>query len=172
MEYNNLHREIIENALHRLDESTRMIRTSFDKLSEQDIWKKPNTSSNSVGNLMLHLCGNMHQYIISSLGNTPDIREREKEFSTDSGYTSEELLALLEEKVERVKEVISSCSAEDMLLKREVQGFNLSGLGIIIHVVEHYSYHTGQIAFWTKILNDQDLDFYRGVDLNSKNIET
>ena len=65
---------------------------------------------------------------------------------------------------------IRNLSEEDLLKVRSVQGFEHSGTGIIIHVVEHYSYHTGQIAFWTKLLKDKDLGFYAGHDLNKKNI--
>jgi len=52
---------------------------------------------------------------------------------------------------------------------RSVQGFSFSGVGVIIHAVEHYSYHTGQIAFWVKQLKEKDLGFYNGTDLNIKN---
>jgi len=71
--------------------------------------------------------------------------------------------------MEQAKSSIRNCSPEALLKIREVQGFRLSGTGIIIHVVEHLSYHTGQIAFWTKILKDKDLGFYDGMDLNTKN---
>jgi len=164
-----LRQEIIDNALYRLDESTRMIKSSLKRLHDEDVWKKPNDSSNSIGNLILHLCGNMHQYIIAALGNSVDIREREKEFSATSGFTKEELLGMLQEKVDLVKETIKTCTITNLLDKREVQGFNFSGIGIILHVVEHYSYHTGQIAYWTKIIKNQDLGFYAGIDLTVKN---
>lgn len=168
-EVDKLRQEIIENALYRLNEGTRMIVSSIQLLNNEEIWNKPNASSNSIGNLILHLCGNMHQYIIAALGDAPDIRERDSEFSADPGYSTEELLTMLKKKVALVKETIASCTIENMLRTREVQGFHLSGIGIILHVVEHYSYHTGQIAYWTKILKDQDLGFYDGIDLTVKN---
>lgn len=168
-EANKLRQEIADNAIYRLNEGTRMISSSLLLLNEKDIWKKPNASSNSIGNLILHLCGNMHQYIIAALGDAPDIRERDSEFSADPGFTARELITMLKKKVELVKETIAPCTIENMLKTREVQGFNLSGIGIILHVVEHYSYHTGQIAYWTKILKDQDLGFYDGIDLTKKN---
>jgi len=162
--------EFIENSLYRLDESTRMVEISFGQLKEADIWKKPNQSSNSIGNLILHLCGNITQYAISSLGDSEDTRNRDMEFSTSSGHSKEQLLQMLLEVVEQTKRTIHSSSAEQLVKKREVQGFFLSGIGIIIHVVEHYSYHTGQIAFWTKLLKDKDLGFHEGIDLNIKNL--
>ena len=157
--------EFIENSIYRLDESTRMITKSFAELSEADIWRKPNHSSNSIGNLILHLCGNMRQYAIASLGEKPDTRMRNEEFAAEGGFSKLELLAKLTETVETAKATILNATTEQLTKKRIVQSFNLSGIGVIIHVVEHYSYHTGQIAFWTKLLKDKDLGFYEGVDL-------
>jgi len=161
--------EFIDQAALRLEENHPRIEKCLNELEEDDIWKRPNTSSNSVGNLILHLCGNMTQYIISSLGETEDTRERDKEFSAQSGYNKAELMDRLKSTVNQSIQVIQGLAEEDLLKVRSVQGFNHSGIGIIIHVVEHYSYHTGQIAYWTKLLKDKDLGFYAGLDLNKKN---
>ncbi len=163
------HAEFILQGLLRLNENTPRIKKCLDQLNESEIWKRPNNSSNSVGNLILHLCGNITQYIISSLGKADDIRNRDAEFSATGGYTKNELLELLNKTVQKAGEIIRNCSYDELMRERSVQGFNFSGIGIIIHVVEHYSYHTGQIAFWTKLLKDQDLGFYDGYDLNIKN---
>ena len=157
------------NATYRIDESMRMIVKSLEYVDDVDIWKKPNPSSNSIGNLILHLCGNITQYIISSLGHKADLRKRDEEFSTEGGANKTELMSKLEKVINEAKEVIDQAGKEDLMKVREVQGFNLSGIGIIIHVVEHLSYHTGQIAYWIKLLKDKDLGFYDGVDLNIKN---
>ncbi|MGB5821373.1 MAG: DinB family protein [Saonia sp.] len=161
--------EFIQNALYRLDESTRMIVKSLEELSDDELWRRPNNVSNSIANLILHLCGNIGQYAISSLGETTDIRNRDSEFSTDGGMNKTELLAALNKTVDKAKEIIESATIDRLLQKREVQGFHFSGIGIVIHVVEHYSYHTGQIAFWVKQLKNKDLGFYEGIDLNIKN---
>ncbi|SFF57650.1 DinB family protein [Thermoflexibacter ruber] len=138
-------------------------------LSEEEVWHKPNANSNSIGNLILHLCGNMTQYILSGLGGKPDERQREAEFSASGGLNKEELLARITEVVIQVQQVISQIDEATLLKKRIVQGFEMTGVGIIIHVVEHFSYHTGQIAFWTKLLTNEDLGFYKGMNLNAKN---
>ncbi|MDH7445694.1 DinB family protein [Aquimarina sp. 2201CG14-23] len=161
--------EFTEQIIYRLNESTRMVTISFNQLSENDIWKRFNESSNSIGNLILHLCGNITQYAISSLGNKEDKRERDAEFSAQEGFSKKELLYKLTNIVEEAKEVIQDCTYSEWMRKREVQGFNFSGIGIAIHVTEHYSYHTGQIAFWTKQLKNKSLGFYEGIDLNTKN---
>ncbi|SFR84980.1 DinB family protein [Maribacter stanieri] len=163
--------EIVENALYRMDESTRMIKKSLAEISEDEVWQKPNPSLNSIANLMLHLCGNISQYIISSLGETEDKRNRDDEFSVTGGLTKDELFTKLESVVDDAKRVIFNVTPNQLVKMRSVQGFSFSGVGIILHAVEHYSYHTGQIAFWVKQLKNKDLGFYDGIDLNKKNID-
>ncbi len=166
---NQIQEEFVLNANYRMDESLRMIKICLDKLSEEVIWQKPNETTNSIGNLILHLCGNITQYGIASLQGMEDNRNREEEFSILSGYSKKELFQKLVSTVEDAKKAISEVTIEELLKKRLVQGFEFSGVGNIVHVVEHFSYHTGQIALWTKILNNQDLGFYDGMNLNTKN---
>jgi len=161
--------ELVKNTLYRMDENTRMIKKSLAEISEEEVWQKPNPSLNSIGNLILHLGGNISQYIISSLGETEDIRKRDVEFATVDGLNKAELLEKLEDVVDTAKRVIFDATLNQLVKMRSVQGFSLSGVGIILHAVEHYSYHTGQIAFWVKQLKNEDLGFYDGMDLNIKN---
>ena len=161
--------ELVKNALYRMDESTRMIKKSLGNVTDNEIWQKPNDSLNSIGNLILHLCGNMTQYIFSSLGEVEDKRNRDAEFQTKDGLTKDELIKKLENTVDDAKRVIFDAKPEQLVKIRSVQGFSFSGVGVIMHAVEHFSYHTGQIAFWVKLLRDKDLGFYDGMDLNTKN---
>ncbi|MBA4743923.1 MAG: DUF1572 family protein [Muricauda sp.] len=164
-----LQEELVWNAGYRMNESLRMIKICLEQLSEDEIWQKPNKSSNSIGNLILHLCGNITQYGIASIQNLEDSRQRDEEFSTVSGYTKAELVKKLEDTISDAKRAFYDAPLNELLRKRNVQGFNFSGVGNIIHVTEHLSYHTGQIALWTKILQNKDLGFYGDVDLNIKN---
>lgn len=158
-----------ENAIYRMLDSIRMIEQSLSYFNDDETWQKPNAELNSMANLLLHLSGNIQQYIISSLGMLPDIRQRDLEFSTYKGQTKEEVLQELKTIVNKAIEVIETCEETELLRTREVQGFELDGIGIIMHVVEHLSYHTGQIAFWVKYCKEKDLGFYDGQDLNSLN---
>jgi uncharacterized damage-inducible protein DinB len=161
--------EFTSQAIHRIDENAKKIAVCLNEFEETEVWKRSNQNSNSVGNILLHLCGNIRQYAISSLGNKPDTRERDKEFSADGGYSKKELHKKFLDTVEEAKNIIQNISNEELLRKRTVQGFSYSGIGIIIHVTEHLSYHTGQIIFWTKLLKNKDLGFYTGINLNAKN---
>ena len=161
--------EIKAQIILRMEENTPRIEKCLAELTESEVWQRPNPASNSVGNLILHLCGNITQYAISSLGNRPDVRDRDVEFAATEGFSKSELLEKLTSTVNQAVETIHSASREELLRVRTVQGFDMSGIGIIVHVCEHYSYHTGQIAFWTKILKNKDLGFYAGIDLTVKN---
>ncbi|NND62420.1 MAG: DUF1572 family protein [Flavobacteriaceae bacterium] len=161
--------EFKNDAIFRLRESNRMNLKSLEHISEKELWLRPNSKANSIANLLLHLCGNIRQYAISSLGGTKDIRERDSEFSTTEGFEKTELITQLFDTVEEAIETIENASEEQLLRKRNAQGFNLSGIGIVMHVVEHYSYHTGQIAFWVKQLKEIDLGFYDSSQLNIQN---
>lgn len=165
--------EFISESISRLEENTPKIQKCLDALSEAEVWQRPNPSTNSVANLILHLCGNMGQYILSSLGEVEDTRDRDAEFSMTGGFTKAALMDKLQSTVAACAEVIRSQKNSDLTdfceRKRSVQGFSLTAIGIIIHVIEHYSYHTGQIIFWTKLLKDKDLGFYANTNLNVKN---
>jgi len=166
---NKVAKEMINQAIFRMEESSRMVNIALESISDDEIWKRPNESSNSIANLILHLCGNITQYVISSLGEQEDVRERDKEFSATEGQSKSKLLDKLLHTVKTAKETMKSVTIEQLLRERDVQGFRMSGIGIVMHAVEHYSYHTGQIAFWVKHLRNNDLGFYAGKDLNTKN---
>jgi uncharacterized damage-inducible protein DinB len=157
-----------EQSIYRIKESHKRIIACIDLLDESQIWLKPNLALNSTGNLILHLCGNITQYIISTLGGAPDLRKRDAEFATTGGKSKEELKSLFSNVIEQSIQCISNTSDGDLSALKKVQVYELTGVGIIIHVTEHLSYHTGQIAFLTKLLLEKDLGFYAGLDLNKK----
>jgi uncharacterized damage-inducible protein DinB len=153
----------------RMGECLDKIRKCLEMLDDANFWYRPNPSSNSVGHLLLHLSGNIRQYILSGLGGADDTRQREKEFlyPADNGRT--EIEGDFFETAETARKLIENLSDGALGKQKTVQGFQLTGLGIVLHVVEHLSYHTGQIAYLTKLKTDTDLGFYRGIDLNATN---
>ncbi len=162
-------REFAEQIARHMEMNTPRIEKCLAELSETELWQRPNPGSNSVGNLLLHLCGNITQYVLCSLGGLPDHRVRDAEFSAEAGPGKAELYEKIQKTVQQATQIIRNASQEEMLRVRTVQGFEMSGIAISIHVCEHYSYHTGQIAFWVKLLKNKDLGFYAGIDLNAKN---
>ncbi|MCI5080220.1 MAG: DUF1572 domain-containing protein [Saprospiraceae bacterium] len=157
--------ELIEQSIFRLRENILKIEKCLLEFRDDEIWQRPNEVSNSLGNQIVHLCGNVTQYIIAGLGEKDDNRQRDAEFEMEDGFSKMELLKKLNRVTEEASDIILQQTDESLLELREVQGFKLTGIGILIHVVEHFSYHTGQIVFWTKILRKRDMGFYDGMDL-------
>lgn len=162
-------RALIAEAKRRMfDESQARIVTCLRALSVEQVWRRPNAQSNSVGNLVLHLSGNIRQWIISGLGGAADERQRDAEFAERGPMPVEELLQRLNETMHEARATLDRVDPATLLQPRRVQGYSESGLSIIVHVVEHLSYHTGQIAYITKAAAATDLGFYRGQNLNAK----
>lgn len=162
-------KEFLEQSVYRLSLNYPRIEKCLNALSDEEIWHKPNNSSNSIGNLVLHLSGNITQYIISALGGKEDNRNRDSEFETKGGSRRIELLDKIKQISMHACDIIKGLEGKQLIKNYEVQGYTLSGIAIIIHVAEHYSYHTGQITLLTKLAKDIDTGYYRGMDLNKKN---
>lgn len=140
------------------------IRSCLDELPEDDLWWRPNSASNSVANLLLHLSGNARQWIVSGIGGAEDIRERQAEFDARGGSGAGELLARLESTVDEADRVLASLDPGRLPERLVIQGTDTTVLGAVYHVVEHFGMHTGQIAYITKMRTDKDLAFYEVED--------
>lgn len=136
------------------------IRRCVDELEPEDVWWRPNDVSNSVGNLMLHLAGNTRQWIVSGVGGAEDVRRRSREFARREG-DPEAAYARLDEAVEEAGGVLRDLDPAGLGETRTIQGTRVSVLEAVYHVVEHFSMHTGQIVFVTKLRTGRDLRFYR-----------
>lgn len=130
-------------------------------LSEEEIWWRPNRASNSVGNLVLHLQGNVRQWIISGLGKQPDQRDRDREFAETGPIPRRALLAGFRKTVNEAGEVLVTLSPSDLVRMFSIQGYSVTGLEAIGHVAEHFAFHAGQIIFVTKLKCGKDLRFTR-----------
>lgn len=152
-------------TLHFLDWNLKRTNRCLDELTDTQLWQRPNENSLSVGNQLLHLCGNIRQWVLTGLGGAPDVRHRAEEFSARGGVDKATLRAMLTTVIQESMAVIAGLTEAEVLAEREVQGFRHDGVFILMHVTEHLSYHVGQVIFWTKALKDIDLDLYAGHDL-------
>ncbi|SPF55009.1 conserved hypothetical protein [Candidatus Sulfopaludibacter sp. SbA4] len=155
-----LQREFLDHSADKLRQYTGRIETCLGMLKPEQVWARGGDNENAVGNLVLHLCGNVRQWIVSGVGGRPDIRERDREFSARGGISSAELIERLRATVEEAAAVIHAVTAARMADKLVIQGYSVSVMEAIYHVVEHFSMHTGQIIFATKLLTGTDLGFY------------
>ena len=133
----------------------------LQQLSEEEIWWRPNSESNSAGNLVLHLCGNVRQWIISGLGGAEDMRERDREFAERGPIPRKALVTQLRRTVHVARRVLARLSDDSLSRKYVIQGFHVTGLDAAFHVTEHFGYHTGQIIYITKLKRAHDLRFTR-----------
>ena len=129
-------------------------------LSEEDLWWRPNEASNSIGNLILHLSGNVRQWIVSGVGGKADTRKRQEEFDATGGMKKGEVVKLLQETVQDACDVLRSASPERLLERGVIQGKDVQLFYAVYHAVEHFSMHTGQIIQMTKQRVGKDLKFY------------
>jgi uncharacterized damage-inducible protein DinB len=156
----NLARPFLAQASHLLLQVHLLrIEACMRELSPEQIWWRANPVSNSVGNLALHLEGNVRQWIVSGLGGRPDRREREKEFSELGPIPRRTLLARLRKAVTDADRVMRKLNGVALAWTYSIQGFRVSGLSAVFHVAEHFSHHAGQIILLTKMLRGKDLKF-------------
>ena len=137
------------------------LRACVESLTDEQIWWRPNAPSNSVGNLLLHLNGNVRQWIVDAFRKQEDRRDRPAEFSAQGDASGAELLERLGATVNEALSVIAGLTEAELVAPMEIQGYQTTGLAAVYQVVEHFGLHFGQIAYITKMLQDRDLGFYR-----------
>jgi len=137
------------------------LRTAVEPLTEEQVWWRPNDASNSIGNLILHLNGNVRQWLVDSFNGTEDGRDRPAEFSATGGVPAEALLARLGATIDEAGTVLGRLTAEELRAPYTIQGYHVRGLDAVYQVVEHFGLHYGQIAYIAKSLTGVDLGFHK-----------
>jgi uncharacterized damage-inducible protein DinB len=136
------------------------IRQCVAVLPEGAVWKRANESSNSIANLLLHLAGNIRQWIVGGVGGKEVARDRASEFSAQNGASANELFGELEQALKEVDGILASLDPSELTRERKIQGRNTTVLSAIYHVVEHFAMHTGQIVLMTKAAAPDAIHFY------------
>ena len=134
---------------------------SLAGLTAEDVWWRPNAVSNSIGNLMLHLAGNVTQWILGGVGGHPYARHRQQEFDERTPFPTSDLVARLSSVVLSADGVIAGLDATTLAERRQIQGYEVSVLEAVYHVVEHFGMHTGQIILLSKARSARDLALWR-----------
>jgi hypothetical protein len=138
-------------AANELTEALDRIRHCLGQLTDEQVWWRSQPWMNSIGNLVLHLCGNVRQWIIAGLGGAADVRNRPAEFAERGPIPKEELSSKLDAVVSEAKEVLGRLTARQMLEVRRIQGFNVSGFGAIFSSIPHFRGHTQEIVHLTRL---------------------
>lgn len=136
------------------------INQCIDECDQELLWYQPNENCNSIGNLVLHLEGNVRQWIVSGIGGETDIRQRNEEFKPNRGIPAEELKEKLNKLKEELLPRLNQLTEDDLLKTYRIQTFSLTGIGVLLQVTEHFSYHLGQITYLVKHYKNIDTGYY------------
>lgn len=147
------HRKLLEEYWPRL-------RGCVESLTDEQVWWRPNGTSNSIGNLVLHLDGNVRQWLVASFNRLEDTRNRPAEFNEQKLIPRSALLDQFGATMQQASEVLAGLTEADLLSHFDIQGYKVSGLAAVYQVVEHFGMHYGQILYVTKMLRGEDLGFY------------
>jgi uncharacterized damage-inducible protein DinB len=152
--------EFLSYSVTKLRQQSEQIETCVAMLTPEQVWQRGGESQNAVGNLLLHLTGNIRQWILAGIAGMPIERDRDAEFAARGGVAPVELLLDLHNVVGDAVRVIEALPAARLVEPVRIQGHDVSVLEAIYHVVEHFSGHTGQIILLTKAFTHAELGFY------------
>ena len=147
----NLTSAVASDVVNCLDASLTKISHCLEQLTDEQVWWRPHHSMNSIGNLILHLSGNVRQWITSGVGGEPDVRNRPEEFSEQRRISKDDLVHELAKTVAQAKEVVSRLTAPQFLEQRRIQGFEVNCFGAIFDSITHFKGHTQEIICLTRM---------------------
>lgn len=151
----------LDTAVRNLEQSCGRIQECLDKLGEDQIWVRGSENENAIGNLVLHLCGNVRQWIGFGIGGRTDVRMRDREFNARGGAERSDLKERLRATVEDATAILRAADPDSLTRKVTIQNYEVTALEAIFHCVSHFGQHTGQIILLTKAFTHEDLGFYR-----------
>jgi hypothetical protein len=143
-----------------LDEHWPRMRSTVEALTDEQVWWRPNPASNSIGNLLLHLNGNVGQWLVASFNHLEDQRNRPAEFKERRRLPKASVIDQLDRTMQEATKVLARLTTTELAAIYEIQGYTVSGLAAVYQVVEHFGLHYGQIVYITKALRAEDLGFY------------
>jgi hypothetical protein len=140
----------LSHSINKLKQMTALVEASFQKLDADQIWNRGGDTQNSIGNLVMHLSGNVRQWIGWSVGGLPDIRRRDEEFAAGTAIAPAELLSNLMNTVEEALAILENLPVDRLTERVPTQNGERTVLEVIYQVVGHFQQHTGQIIFAEK----------------------
>jgi uncharacterized damage-inducible protein DinB len=148
----------LDHSSKKLEQSAKDMRVCLGKLTDEQLWERHGEHENAVGNLILHLCGNMRQWIMHGVAGAKDVRVRDAEFNARDGWNPAALAELFEKTVAEARSVIDAVTSERLVERITPQNREVSVLEAIYQVVGHVQQHAGQIIVLTKQMTGKDLD--------------
>jgi hypothetical protein len=162
----------VDVSIRKLELFLSRIRECVQKLNSEQIWMRHGEHENAVGNLILHLNGNVRQWIVSGIGGEPDRRMRDLEFTARGDLDPAQLMGRLEGTVAEAVAVLKRFAPERLVKTYQPQKYRITILEGIYSCVEHFAQHTAQIIFATKLLTGQEMGFYSHLSQPTHNEKT
>jgi hypothetical protein len=141
---------VLTGARESLAKGMKKIHHCLNQLTDEQLWWRPRAEMNSIANLMLHLAGNLRQWIVAGVGGAPDVRDRPGEFADRSGEPKAAVLEKLAGVVRECEEVLARLDADQLLSRRRIQGFDVTVMKAIFDVVPHFQGHVQEIIHMTR----------------------
>jgi uncharacterized damage-inducible protein DinB len=154
-------KEFLRISIEKLRRSGSRIEDCVGRLDHEQIWTRNADNVNSIGNLVLHLCGNVRQWIGFGIGDLADQRNRDSEFAARGGLDPKELMERSRKTVSDAIDILGNFDAARLMDKVTIQNMEVTRMEAIYQVVEHFAQHTGQIIFVTKMLTGEDLGYFK-----------
>jgi uncharacterized damage-inducible protein DinB len=154
-------KEFLRISIEKLRRSGSRIEDCVGRLNHEQIWTRNADNVNSIGNLVLHLCGNVRQWIGFGIGELADQRNRDSEFAARGGLDPKELMERSRKTVSDAIDILGNFDAARLMDKVTIQNMEVTKMEAIYQVVEHFAQHTGQIIFVTKMLTGEDLSYFK-----------
>ena len=152
--------EFLRVARTELRQGSDRVCDCLGRLSAEQIWHRDHAIENSIGNLVLHLSGNVRQWILAGVGGQPDNRDRDWEFATREALPAEVLAERLSGTVAEAEDLLADLPPDSLMEKRSIQVYDVTVLHAITHVLTHFAGHVGQIIWATKHVTGHDLGYY------------
>jgi uncharacterized damage-inducible protein DinB len=165
-------RLFLDYSVQKLQQAAGRVDECLVRLTEEQVWARGSANENAIGNLVLHLCGNVNQWVICGVGGAESSRDRDAEFAAQGGTSLPALRDTLRATVNAAVAVIKSQTAEQLPRPIQIQNYDVTAMTAIYHVVEHFAGHAGQIIFATKMLTGDDLGFYKHLKYSSNTEKT
>ncbi|MGB1928117.1 MAG: DUF1572 family protein [Mariniblastus sp.] len=143
-----------------LNQATIKVKHCVDQLTDDQVWWRPQPSMNSVGNLLVHIAGNLRQWGVVPFTLVTDHRDRESEFSPELRRDVTELIQELDSLVQTAKEQWHYLSVSQLSRVINIQGFSVSRMQAIIHASSHFVGHSHQIIQLTRLQLHNEYKFH------------
>jgi Protein of unknown function (DUF1572) len=155
-----IEKEFIKVVSIRFSKAFERIIHAVYQLNDKQIWHRSTSNSNSIGVILQHISGNLHQWVCSAIGGEAFERNRPHEFKDDNIVPQKEVIQNINTLNKKIQDIVLGIPSESLLSNRRIQGFDETVISALIAALTHLELHSGQISFLAKLMLDKDYKVY------------